>query len=209
MTERLKDANLKELLDQEQFSLEERVAASEQQLESYKEITENLQAKVLENEKLGGETKLLDDVDSQLKVIESKVTGSRFEELEKEKDSLEASLSTLKQSIVKDQQQKSTLYGELISKELSITKMEKQLSDALSKEGVISSDDRVNEQLINYRKMTSCSVCNNNMIDSLITKCFHVFCHQCPQENQDKRIRKCPICKELFGFADMKPFYWI
>lgn len=126
---------------------------------------------------------MLDDVDKQVESIESKVTGSQITELETEKSAVEEQLSTLKSQIGKDQHQMSTLYGEMASKELSISKMENQLAEALSKEGVISSDDRVNEQIVNYRKMTTCSVCNNNIMDSLISKCFHVFCHQCLQEN--------------------------
>ena len=208
MTERLKDANLKELLDQEQFSLEERIAAAEQQLASYKEITENLQTKVQENEKLNGEANILDDVNKQVEAIESKVTGSRITELEIEKGTLEASLSSLKQQIVKDQQQISNLYGEVSSKELAIQKMKNQLTEALSNEGVISSDDRVEEQLKSYKIKTICSVCNSNMMDSLISKCFHVFCESCLNKNQEQRNRKCPICKELFGLADIKQIKW-
>lgn len=43
--------------------------------------------------------------------------------------------------------------------------------------------------------------------DTVLTKCFHVFCGECVQENIDKRSRKCPQCRVAFGLKDFNRIY--
>ena len=43
--------------------------------------------------------------------------------------------------------------------------------------------------------------------DTVLTKCFHVFCGECIQENIDKRSRKCPQCRLAFGLKDFNRIY--
>ena len=53
----------------------------------------------------------------------------------------------------------------------------------------------------------TCSVCDINYKNRLLTKCCHMFCHDCIQENLRTRNRKCPECGTPFGQAEVKPIY--
>jgi E3 ubiquitin-protein ligase BRE1 len=45
--------------------------------------------------------------------------------------------------------------------------------------------------------------------DRIITKCYHLFCSECVDENLRSRHRKCPACGQTFGAGDVKPVYLV
>ena len=53
-----------------------------------------------------------------------------------------------------------------------------------------------------------CSVCKDRFKDSTITRCFHLFCKECIDENLRNRHRKCPACGEKFGQDDVRRVYF-
>jgi hypothetical protein len=40
------------------------------------------------------------------------------------------------------------------------------------------------------------------------TRCFHLFCKECIDENLRNRSRKCPACGEKFGQDDVTPVFF-
>lgn len=64
-------------------------------------------------------------------------------------------------------------------------------------------DSHLNEELKSFRMMYRCSVCNKNLKDALISKCYHAFCRKCLEKNVESRVRKCPTCKARFGQEDI------
>eukprot|EP01083_Nonionella_stella_P072247 194637_1 len=66
----------------------------------------------------------------------------------------------------------------------------------------------VKMELDHCKRMLSCSVCSCRRNDTIITKCFHLFCSHCVRENLKSRIRKCPRCKKSFGQDDVRSIYW-
>jgi E3 ubiquitin-protein ligase BRE1 len=56
--------------------------------------------------------------------------------------------------------------------------------------------------------MLRCSVCKDRFKDVVITRCFHLFCSQCTEENLKNRHRKCPACGEKFGSDDVQKVYF-
>ena len=50
-------------------------------------------------------------------------------------------------------------------------------------------------------------VCHNRQKDTVITKCFHIFCGQCIKANLDTRHRKCPGCGAAFGAGDIHSIF--
>jgi E3 ubiquitin-protein ligase BRE1 len=58
------------------------------------------------------------------------------------------------------------------------------------------------------RRMINCSVCHVRQKDVIITKCSHLFCSTCLQNNLQSRHRKCPGCGLKFGENDVKSFYF-
>ncbi len=53
-----------------------------------------------------------------------------------------------------------------------------------------------------------CSVCKDRFKDTTITRCFHLFCKECIDENLRNRHRKCPACGEKFGQDDVRKVYF-
>lgn len=59
------------------------------------------------------------------------------------------------------------------------------------------------EQLEYYKKLVRCSVCADRPKGAIITRCFHMFCRPCIDENLAARHRKCPACSVSFGEKDV------
>lgn len=56
--------------------------------------------------------------------------------------------------------------------------------------------------------MLRCSVCRDRFKNVAITRCFHLFCKECIDENLRNRHRKCPACGEKFGQDDVRTIYF-
>jgi len=61
----------------------------------------------------------------------------------------------------------------------------------------------VEQELEHMRTLMRCSVCKVRQKDTVISKCWHMFCQQCIQANLANRHRKCPGCSAAFGAADV------
>ncbi|MGH0190381.1 UNVERIFIED_CONTAM: hypothetical protein FKN15_045273 [Acipenser sinensis] len=49
--------------------------------------------------------------------------------------------------------------------------------------------------------------CNTRDKETVLTKCFHVFCFECLKTRYDTRQRKCPKCNAAFGANDFHRIY--
>jgi hypothetical protein len=56
--------------------------------------------------------------------------------------------------------------------------------------------------------MLRCSVCKDRFKEVAITRCYHLFCKECIDENLRNRLRKCPACGEKFGQDDVKSVFF-
>lgn len=56
--------------------------------------------------------------------------------------------------------------------------------------------------------MLRCSICHDRFKSVTITRCFHLFCKECIDENLRNRSRKCPACGEKFGQDDVANVYF-
>ncbi len=56
--------------------------------------------------------------------------------------------------------------------------------------------------------MLRCSVCRDRFKSVAITRCFHLFCKECIDENLRNRHRKCPACGEKFGQDDVTNIFF-
>lgn len=52
-----------------------------------------------------------------------------------------------------------------------------------------------------------CSVCSDRNKSVIITKCFHLFCAECIEQNLKVRLRKCPGCGLGFDKKDVQPVF--
>lgn len=63
------------------------------------------------------------------------------------------------------------------------------------------------EELRLLKQRMRCSVCNDRTKDTVIARCFHVFCNQCIQTNLQQRKRRCPGCTNKFSESDVHSLY--
>ena len=74
------------------------------------------------------------------------------------------------------------------------------------KSSALSSEDATKLKLT--LDMLRCSVCQDRFKSVAITRCFHLFCKECIDENLRNRHRKCPACGDKFGQDDVRPIFF-
>ena len=79
-------------------------------------------------------------------------------------------------------------------------------------DGVLGANGQSMAEIVEYcamlKSMLKCSVCNDRFKEVAISRCFHLFCKECIDENIRNRNRKCPACGEKFGADDIKSVYF-
>jgi E3 ubiquitin-protein ligase BRE1 len=63
--------------------------------------------------------------------------------------------------------------------------------------------DELNEECAAMKRIICCSVCNKKPKQVVLSKCWHLFCHDCIKLRLGQRARKCPTCGIAFGAADV------
>ncbi|KAL3666617.1 hypothetical protein V7S43_008240 [Phytophthora oleae] len=89
-----------------------------------------------------------------------------------------------------------------------IEEMEHKLQQAKSASSTGELTDLERFELRDLQKLVNCSVCQDRRKDVIISKCFHMFCKECIENNLKSRNRKCPTCKKMFGHDDVKTVWF-
>ncbi|KAI3389190.1 hypothetical protein SNEBB_003251 [Seison nebaliae] len=63
------------------------------------------------------------------------------------------------------------------------------------------------EKIKEYKEILNCSSCKTRQKNTVITKCFHVFCQHCVKTRVNNRSRKCPKCNVAFGLNDYSKIF--
>jgi len=69
-------------------------------------------------------------------------------------------------------------------------------------------DDLLQQENKALRDSLTCPTCKTNDKNTVLTKCFHVFCNDCIKKRYDARSRKCPKCNCGFGANDFHRLYF-
>ena len=69
--------------------------------------------------------------------------------------------------------------------------------------------DEVTRKINELEHKIKCHVCGDREKNCVITRCFHVFCRTCIDDNVKNRIRKCPACSLPFGDKDTHDIYLV
>ncbi|XP_055327982.1 E3 ubiquitin-protein ligase Bre1-like [Paramacrobiotus metropolitanus] len=70
-----------------------------------------------------------------------------------------------------------------------------------------SSEEILKEDLREYKDLLNCPSCKCARKDTVLTKCFHVFCNSCISKRYETRQRRCPQCGTSFGANDYRRLY--
>lgn len=91
--------------------------------------------------------------------------------------------------------------------EKKLSKAERALKKALKRKAG-PMDKAQQQQFSALQKILKCSVCQENYVNAVITKCYHLFCRGCLDERVRRRNRKCPGCNKGFGADDVQTVYF-
>ncbi|CDQ58703.1 unnamed protein product [Oncorhynchus mykiss] len=153
----------------------------------------------------------LDHTQSKLRKIQVSVSENR--------NARERELGNLKRAQVHTTTDKSVLstYGALMlicqtPKSLlwereDLSRLRRKLEKQKKVEVYTDADEILQEEINQYKAKLRCPCCNTRDKETVLTKCFHVFCYECLKTRYDTRQRKCPKCNCAFGANDFHRIY--
>lgn len=72
---------------------------------------------------------------------------------------------------------------------------------------IYKEEENTVETIDRFKKILSCSLCDSNIKDCILSKCMHTFCDLCISSRFKSRQRKCPSCQTEFDLNDVKKLY--
>lgn len=110
--------------------------------------------------------------------------------------------------VIKEKKRKRNETDEELNEKKKMKKSEENNNDSASdsKKGVESSESQ--KMLDITLQMLRCSVCKDRFKNVMLTRCHHLFCKDCVNENLKTRLRKCPACGDKFGQDDVINIYF-
>jgi E3 ubiquitin-protein ligase BRE1 len=105
-----------------------------------------------------------------------------------------------------DEQRESTKLKRLLKKDSKATSSVSTSGNGAAASTRMTEEDA--DMLELTLSMLRCSVCKDRFKSVAITRCFHLFCKECIDENLRNRSRKCPACGEKFGQDDVANIYF-
>ncbi|KAL7693207.1 putative Zinc finger, RING-type, E3 ubiquitin ligase Bre1 [Plasmopara halstedii] len=163
-------------------------------------LKESLQAKEVE----------LENFKEYIKCVESEREASDAEKRKLLRDAEVAKLicATAEKSQQQLQEEKQKPCKECETHSRKLEDMEQKLQHAKSASLTGELTDLERFELRDLQKVVNCSVCQDRRKDVIISKCFHMFCKECIENNLKSRNRKCPTCKKMFGQDDVKTVWF-
>ena len=88
-----------------------------------------------------------------------------------------------------------------------VVPLKRKLEKFKNKDASALGDEILLEEIKMYKSKLNCPCCGVKKKDTVLTKCFHVFCSECIRIRYETRQRKCPKCNATFGFNDYHKIY--
>ncbi|GAV03924.1 hypothetical protein RvY_14288 [Ramazzottius varieornatus] len=87
------------------------------------------------------------------------------------------------------------------------TELKRKLDRAKLIENAGSSDTILQEEIREYHQLLNCQSCKAARKDTVLTSCYHVFCHSCISKRYELRERRCPSCSVSFSANQIHRLY--
>jgi E3 ubiquitin-protein ligase BRE1 len=207
MSDRIKSEQMQNQLREETKQLQFQIKVANERYEQQKELLkrEETKARMIE-EQMG---KANEQISSFTNLIEAHKRAARdaAQQLVEFKAKLDQATAALAEYKKKLDEQSSVLErgDDKIARLMEERNVLKRKVERLSARGSV--DTLLEEEVSTLRKMLRCPICNDNMKDTVITRCFHVFCNPCVKSRIQLRNRKCPGCAKPFGDSDVHSIY--
>lgn len=212
MSEHLKTNAFQKHLNEEKAQMEEhrdsllkRISAQENVAKSLEEKVHLLQENMSTLERELELRNTLNDSYKQEKLD----LRQQLAELKSEKDKVLSQLDQLQKSIAERTEalSKEDFKNKRLVEELESIK--KKYDRASKLQSATTPDEVLMEEIREYKEQLTCPSCKTKPKDTVLTKCFHVFCNDCLQKRVETRQRKCPKCNAQFGANEIHRLYLV
>ncbi|XP_070571727.1 E3 ubiquitin-protein ligase BRE1A-like [Ptychodera flava] len=210
MSERIKSNQIHKLLREEKDVLADQVATLQTQVEAQNQVVRKLEEKerVLQNN-VSTMEKELSLRQQALEINKRKAVDASQTSTDSKKlvDRYQNQVNTL-QTKVTEKASEVEQYGHKYRRcQEEIASLRRKLERARRIELAGSADEILMEEVKTYKAQQTCPCCNVKRKDTVLTKCFHVFCSECIKTRYETRQRKCPECNAAFGANDYHRIY--
>ncbi|XP_034049811.1 E3 ubiquitin-protein ligase BRE1B-like [Thalassophryne amazonica] len=210
MSERIKSNQIYKLLKEEKEELADQVLTFKTQVDAQLLVVQKLEEKegvlqstlaALEKE-LGLRTQALEL--NKRKAVEA---AQLAEDLKVQLEHTQAKLKEIQVSVAENRTARERESSNLKRAQEDLSRLRRKLEKQKKVEVYSDADEILQEEINQYKAKLRCPCCNTRDKETVLTKCFHVFCYECLKMRYDTRQRKCPKCNCAFGANDFHRIY--
>uniref|UniRef100_A0A8C2X8N1 E3 ubiquitin protein ligase n=1 Tax=Cyclopterus lumpus TaxID=8103 RepID=A0A8C2X8N1_CYCLU len=210
MSERIKSNQIYKLLKEEKEELADQVLTFKTQVDAQLLVVQKLEEKegilqstlaALEKE-LAVRTQALEL--NKRKAVEA---AQLAEDLKVQLEHTQAKLKEIQVSVAENRTARERESSNLKRAQEDLSRLRRKLEKQKKVEVYSDADEILQEEINQYKAKLRCPCCNTRDKETVLTKCFHVFCYECLKMRYDTRQRKCPKCNCAFGANDFHRIY--
>ncbi|XP_028263741.1 E3 ubiquitin-protein ligase BRE1B isoform X2 [Parambassis ranga] len=210
MSERIKSNQIYKLLKEEKEELADQVLTFKTQVDAQLLVVQKLEEKegvlqstlaTLEKE-LAVRTQALEL--NKRKAVEA---AQLAEDLKVQLEHTQAKLKEIQVSVAENRTARERESSNLKRAQEDLSRLRRKLEKQKKVEMYSDADEILQEEINQYKAKLRCPCCNTRDKETVLTKCFHVFCYECLKMRYDTRQRKCPKCNCAFGANDFHRIY--
>ncbi|KAM6951141.1 E3 ubiquitin-protein ligase BRE1B [Aplochiton taeniatus] len=210
MSERIKSNQIYKLLREEKEELADQVLTFKTQVDAQLLVVQKLEEKegVLQSSLAALEKELTVRIQAlELNKRKAVEAAQLAEDLKVQLEHTQAKLKEIQVSVSENRSARERESGNLKRAQEDLSRLRRKLEKQKKVEVYTDADEILQEEINQYKAKLRCPCCNTRDKETVLTKCFHVFCYECLKTRYDTRQRKCPKCNAAFGANDFHRIY--
>ncbi|XP_017274100.1 E3 ubiquitin-protein ligase BRE1B [Kryptolebias marmoratus] len=210
MSERIKSNQIYKLLKEEKEELADQVLTFKTQVDAQLLVVQKLEEKegVLQSTLAALEKELTVRTQAlELNKRKAVEAAQLAEDLKVQLEHTQAKLKEIQVSVAENRTARERESSNLKRAQEDLSRLRRKLEKQKKVEVYSDADEILQEEINQYKAKLRCPCCNTRDKETVLTKCFHVFCYECLKMRYDTRQRKCPKCNCAFGANDFHRIY--
>uniref|UniRef100_A0A8C2IEI8 E3 ubiquitin protein ligase n=1 Tax=Cyprinus carpio TaxID=7962 RepID=A0A8C2IEI8_CYPCA len=210
MSERIKSNQIYKLLREEKEELADQVLTFKTQVDAQLLVVQKLEEKegVLQSTLAALEKELaLRTQALELNKRKAVEAAQLAEDLKVQLEHTQTKLREIQASVLDNRTARERESVNLKKAQEDLSRLRRKLEKQKKVEVYTDADEILQEEINQYKAKLRCPCCNTRDKETVLTKCFHVFCYECLKTRYDTRQRKCPKCNAAFGANDFHRIY--
>uniref|UniRef100_H3D5M1 E3 ubiquitin protein ligase n=1 Tax=Tetraodon nigroviridis TaxID=99883 RepID=H3D5M1_TETNG len=210
MSERIKSNQIYKLLKEEKEELADQVLTFKTQVDAQLLVVQKLEEKegVLQSTLAALEKELAVRTQAlELNKRKAVEAAQLAEDLKVQLEHTQSKLKEIQVSVAENRTARERESSNLKRAQEDLSRLRRKLEKQKKVEMYTDADEILQEEINQYKAKLRCPCCNTRDKETVLTKCFHVFCYECLKMRYDTRQRKCPKCNCAFGANDFHRIY--